>query len=112
MNSGELHFASSFERLHYATMESAEDPAPRACFSSTDIATIPAHYECMEDVGLSTSAVKVLLCNICDTTAAEQRMQKYSAQTNTSSIVKNASKKMHNVNIISVLWRMQMPVVT
>lgn len=106
MNSGELHFASSFERLHYATMESAE-----ACFSSTDIATIPAHYECMEDVGLSTSAVKVLLCNTCDTTAAEQRMQKYSAQTNTSSIVKNASKKMHNVNI-SVLWRMQMPVVT
>lgn len=74
MNNEEPHSASSFERLHYATMESAEDTAPWACFSSTDIATISADYECMEDVGLSTSAVKVLLCNKWDTTAADAKI--------------------------------------
>lgn len=74
-------------------MESAEDPAPLPCSSSSDIVTVPSDIECVEDVGLSTPAVKVLRCNVSDAAAAEQWMQKYSAQTNTSWIVQNASKK-------------------
>lgn len=74
-------------------MESAEDPAPQACSSSIDIATVTADFECMEDIRLSTSTVKVLPYNRSDTAAAGHWMQEYSTETTMSWIVQNASKK-------------------